>query len=95
MSHAHVSAVKTMGLENDTEATALLNKAVSQVQPIMAKRGWTCPKVSEFFPSNGGLLGLNVNAGQAIKIRLRPSSNKSSFLPYNSVLGTLLHELAS
>ena len=94
-SHEHVGAVTTMQLENGPDAVTLLNKAVSQVQPIMQKRGWKVGKVVEFFPSNGGLLGLNVNGGQVIKIRLRPSSNKGSFLPYNDVLGTLLHELVS
>lgn len=41
--------------------------------------------------------GLNIGGGggstQEIKIRLRPAKDKSSFRPFNRVLGVLLHEL--
>lgn len=37
----------------------------------MEKRRWRVGKLAEFFPDNGGLLGLNVNRGQKILIRLR------------------------
>ena len=47
----------------------------------------------EFYPSNPRLLGLNVNRGQVVKIRLRSANNSSEFLPYVDVLGTLIHEL--
>lgn len=40
-----------------------------------------------------GNAGLNVNRGARIKVRLRQPGDKGSFLPYNSILGTLLHEL--
>ncbi|KAK9721185.1 hypothetical protein K7432_003618 [Basidiobolus ranarum] len=59
----------------------------------MKKRGWKVGILREFFPKNPNLLGLNKNYGQEICIRLRPSSNDSQFLPYESLLGTLLHEL--
>jgi hypothetical protein len=52
--------------------------------------GWKVGSVEEFLPKNGGLLGLNVNRGQKVKIRLRPAANEGSFLPYNDVLGTIL-----
>lgn len=38
------------------------------------------------------LLGLNVNKGQRIDIRLRSPNDESIFLPYDDLLGTLLHE---
>ena len=42
-------------------------------------------------------LGLNVGGGggstQEIKLRLRHGSSQKSFLPYTSILGTMLHEL--
>jgi hypothetical protein len=47
----------------------------------------------EFYPTNGSLLGLNVNGGARIMIRLRPSHNRHEFLPWESLLGTLVHEL--
>lgn len=42
------------------------------VRPIMRKHGWTLPLLAEFFPSDPNLLGMNVNRGQKILIRLRP-----------------------
>jgi DNA-dependent metalloprotease WSS1 len=59
----------------------------------MAKRKWSVPVVSEFYPAQSNLLGLNVNGGEAIKIRLRRASSKTAFYPYESILHTLLHEL--
>jgi len=38
-------------------------------------------------------LGLNVNHGQSIFVRLRQPSNPDSFLPFEQCLDTLLHEL--
>ena len=41
--------------------------------------------------------GLNINGGggktSQIKIRLRPHGSDNVFLPYESLLGTMLHEL--
>jgi hypothetical protein len=37
--------------------------------------------------------GLNVNRGQRIDIRLRSPADESTFLPFDDLLGTLLHEL--
>jgi hypothetical protein len=39
-------------------------------------------------------IGLNVNHGQSIFVRLRLPSNPESFLPFEQCLDTLLHELA-
>ena len=50
--------------------------------------------LQEFYPQNRGLLGLNVNRGAAIKIRLRQAHDQSSFFPYEEhILGTMVHEL--
>lgn len=38
-------------------------------------------------------IGLNVNKGQRIDIRLRSPADDSSFIPFDDLLGTLLHEL--
>ncbi|KAI9203876.1 WLM domain-containing protein [Polychytrium aggregatum] len=75
------------------EALALLVKLSRHVEPIMKKRSWTVPKLSEMLPSNPALLGLNINRGREIKIRLRPAHNERSFLDFNDLLGTMLHEL--
>ncbi|KAJ2026699.1 hypothetical protein GGI06_000038 [Coemansia sp. S85] len=59
----------------------------------MACRQWKVQVLREFFPTNANLLGLNVNRGQEIRIRLRPSHDPTQFLPYYDLLGTMLHEL--
>ena len=42
-------------------------------------------------------LGLNVGGGEGstreIKLRLRYANSQENFLPYTSILGTMLHEL--
>ena len=59
----------------------------------MTKHQWKVPLVVEFFPANPGLLGMNMNSGQKIMIRLRPSKDRGSFLEWQDILGTMLHEL--
>lgn len=60
----------------------------------MKKHGWYLPTLSEFFPQNPGLLGVNINGGQKICIRLRPQNDPHSFLDLEQMLvGTMLHEL--
>lgn len=75
------------------EALELLKQVARQVQPIMYKRQWAVRKLSEFIPKSNNLLGLNVNRGAEIKIRLRPPGQEDSFYDWNHVLGTMLHEL--
>lgn len=75
------------------QAEAMLERIAKQVQPIMRRRRWRCLKLTEMFPKNPSLLGLNVNRGQEIKIRLRPHYDENTFLPYEDLLGTMLHEL--
>ncbi|KAJ3041560.1 hypothetical protein HDV00_009036 [Rhizophlyctis rosea] len=75
------------------EALQLLKRIASMVKPIMRKRGWKVGLLVEFFPNNPNLLGLNVNRGQQIKIRLRPASDDARFLDFESLVGTMLHEL--
>ncbi|KAJ1917077.1 hypothetical protein H4219_003421 [Mycoemilia scoparia] len=60
----------------------------------MKKRNWKVGKLLEFYPKKStNLLGLNVNHGQTIKIRLRYPHNINAFLPFSDILGTMLHEL--
>ncbi|RUP47978.1 WLM domain-containing protein [Jimgerdemannia flammicorona] len=49
---------------------------------------------ADLLPSNDHSisLGLNVNHGYKICIRLRPHYDSKMFLPYESLLGTMLHE---
>ncbi|KAJ2748858.1 hypothetical protein GGI19_005934 [Coemansia pectinata] len=59
----------------------------------MSTRKWRVQVLREFFPTDANLLGLNVNRGQEIRIRLRPSHDPTQFLHYYDLLGTMLHEL--
>ncbi|KAJ3193409.1 hypothetical protein HK101_004885 [Irineochytrium annulatum] len=89
-----ISLYKTCGFSQDDEALATLKRISSMVKPIMQKRSWTLPLLREFFPDNPNLLGLNVNRGQEIRVRLRPHYDQDKFMDFESVLGTMLHELS-
>lgn len=59
----------------------------------MRRRRWTVVQLSEFYPKNPRLYGLNVNKGQHVKLRLRRAGGGPGLLDWNTVLGTMLHEL--
>ena len=80
------------GRARESEAMELLERIAVQVQPIMRARRWHVPHLHEFFPKDPHLLGININRGQAIRIRLRPHHSPDSFLPWEDILGTMLHE---
>lgn len=86
-----VKALKKMPLPQ--EATDLLYRLVQVTKPLIIRQRWRVGQLIEFYPSNGSLLGLNVNRGTRIMIRLRDSRNSQRFLPWDSLLGTLVHEL--
>ncbi|CAK8577542.1 unnamed protein product [Lathyrus sativus] len=77
----------------EEQAHKMLEKIAKQVQPIMHKHKWRVKLLSEFYPNNPSLLGLNVGAGIQVKLRLRRPNRDSDFYPYNQVLDTMLHEL--
>ncbi|KAJ2632418.1 hypothetical protein H4R22_001265 [Coemansia sp. RSA 1290] len=75
------------------QALQLLQKVAAQVRPVMQKRGWKVPVLREFYPRTQNLLGLNVNHGAEIRIRLRSPHDDRQFLGYGDLVGTMLHEL--
>ncbi|KAJ2449894.1 hypothetical protein EV183_004625 [Coemansia sp. RSA 2336] len=75
------------------QALQLLQKVAAQVRPVMQKRGWKVPVLREFYPRTQSLLGLNVNHGAEIRIRLRSPHDDRHFLAYGDLVGTMLHEL--
>lgn len=85
--------ISTIGQKNDYNARELLKKAARMVQPIMIKKKWSVPQLSEFYPNNKRLLGLNINAGEEIKIRCRSPYDVNKFYSIEKIVGTLLHEL--
>ncbi|KAK2785572.1 hypothetical protein FQN53_007657 [Emmonsiellopsis sp. PD_33] len=81
-------------LPREAEALTTLRKIASLVKPIMRQHGWKVGTLAEFYPAQHNLLGLNVNYGQKICIRLRYASDRNQFLPFDQVLDTMLHELS-
>ncbi|OMP87384.1 DNA damage response protein WSS1 [Diplodia seriata] len=88
------SYVHIRDLPRQNEALLFLKKLASVVKPIMRKRGWKVGELAEFLPPELNLLGLNVNQGQKIFLRLRYGHDPKQFLAYDTVVDTLLHELA-
>ena len=88
-----VKTVELSSMPNPALAKDLLERLRLATKVVVAKHKWRVPVLKEFYPKNHSLLGLNVNRGQSIMIRLREGSDQFSFLPWHSVLGTLVHEL--
>ncbi|OJD27536.1 hypothetical protein ACJ73_01074 [Blastomyces percursus] len=76
----------------EAEALTTLRKIASLVKPIMRQRGWRVGTLAEFYPERN-LLGININHGEKICLRLRYPSDDKQFLPLDQVLDTMLHEL--
>ncbi|KAJ1907567.1 hypothetical protein LPJ81_000665 [Coemansia sp. IMI 209127] len=94
MTNPLIGSIHALKREPKTdEALRLLQRIAALVRPIMQKRGWKVTKLREFYPRNASLLGLNVNRGLEVRIRLRPAHDNSQFLRYEDLLGTMLHEL--
>ncbi|KAI0699331.1 WLM domain-containing protein [Cerioporus squamosus] len=74
------------------QALRILQRIASLVKPIMRKRAWVLPVLSEFFPESPNLLGLNINAGEKILLRLRPPHAPDTFYDEEDILHTMLHE---
>ncbi|KAH9975615.1 WLM domain-containing protein [Russula compacta] len=75
------------------QALTLLQRVASRVKPIMRSHGWRLPVLAEFFPDIPALVGLNINMGQKILLRLRPAWAPDTFFPEEDIIFTMLHEL--
>ncbi|RMZ85136.1 hypothetical protein DV738_g30, partial [Chaetothyriales sp. CBS 135597] len=76
------------------EALERLRRIASIVKPLMRQRNWVVGTLAEFYPTEANLLGLNINRGQKICVRLRYPGDERQFLPLENVVDTMLHELA-
>jgi len=76
-----------------SEALSMLQKIASIVKPIMRQRNWRVGILAEFYPHETNLLGLNINRGQKICLRLRYPGDENQFLPFENIVDTMLHEL--
>lgn len=91
---SRISKIGTLKKFPDKEyANSILHEAAKLVAPIIHENKFNVGTLCEMYPKNPNLLGLNVNHGQKILIRLRYHSNDRLFLPIGDIIGTLLHEL--
>lgn len=77
----------------EAEALHMLRKIASLVKPIMRQRRWKVGVLTEFYPEERNLLGLNINRGERICLRLRYPGDEKQFMPLEQVTDTMLHEL--
>ncbi|KAK3114029.1 hypothetical protein LTR53_008068 [Teratosphaeriaceae sp. CCFEE 6253] len=82
------------GLQRGDAALRMLRQVASLVKPIMRKHNWHVQILAEFLPPEANLLGLNINSGYKICIRLRYHNNPDLFLPIEELVDTMLHELS-
>ena len=92
-SYEIVKTLELSNMPNSALAKDLLERLRLATAPVVAKHKWRVPLLKEFYPQNRSLLGLNVNRGASIMIRLRDGQDQFSFLPWHCLLGTLVHEL--
>ncbi|KAF4970506.1 hypothetical protein FSARC_2474 [Fusarium sarcochroum] len=81
-------------LPRAVDALQTLKKVASLVKPIMRARNWKVRQLAEFYPEQHNLLGLNVNRGAKICLRLRHAGDRNQFMPIENVVDTMLHELS-
>lgn len=102
------SHLKTLPREKDALHT--IKKIASLVKPVMRARNFKVGTLAEFYPAEQNLLGelpllvlrkhvsncigINMNRGQKICLRLRYPGDNNQFLPIEQVVDTMLHELA-
>ncbi|KAL2175942.1 WLM domain-containing protein [Thermothelomyces heterothallicus CBS 202.75] len=79
-------------LPRENEALDLLKRLAALVKPIMRARGWKVKTLSEMYPPQADLWGLNIDRSH-ILIRLRHPHDCTQFLPFEKLVDTLLHEL--
>ena len=75
------------------KAERLLVGAFKICAPIMRRRSWRIGTLCEMVPTRSSIYGLNENAGQTIRVRLREPGDGTQALEFHTVLHTFLHEL--
>lgn len=75
------------------KALELIHEVAQLVAPVMHHYNFHVGLLCEMYPKNHGLLGLNVNRGQKICLRLRSPTDSKWFLERDEIVGTMLHEL--
>lgn len=78
---------------NPERAHELLQDLSKSVSYLMRKFKLKVKTLAEFYPKDKNLLGLNVNHGLKIMVRLRSPYNDHEFLSWESIVETMIHEL--
>eukprot|EP01035_Chromulina_nebulosa_P020712 gene20712-26852_t len=81
-------------MPDSNKALDLLNRLIKSTEKLLIKYKWNVKILKEFYPNNQSLLGMNVNHGASILIRLRSPYDNKKFLEWHDILGTMCHELA-
>lgn len=75
------------------DALSLIKELAKRVSYLMKENRFRVGMLVEFCPKDKRLLGMNVNGGTKILLRLRNPNDEFRFLPMESIMGTMLHEL--
>ncbi|AJV32178.1 Wss1p [Saccharomyces cerevisiae FostersB] len=78
---------------NKEDALNLIKEIAHKVSYLMKENHFKVTNLVEFYPRDQRLLGMNVNHGSKIMLRLRCSTDEFQFLPMECIMGTMLHEL--
>ncbi len=88
-----IGQITVLDLPKKERAMELMREVAVWVEPVMKKHGWFVPCFAER-NFHGGFLGMNINGGQRIEIRLRPPHDLDSFIEVERLMDTMLHELS-
>ncbi|AMD19387.1 HBR486Wp [Eremothecium sinecaudum] len=92
--HPHISKLAVLQRKPEKEyALGILRDIAKRVSYLMREEGLKVAQLVEFYPKDKRLLGMNVNYGAKIMLRLRDPWDEARFLSREAVLGTMLHEL--
>ena len=92
--NVHIGSLAVMQKKpNKDYALSILKDIAHRVSYLMREHKFKVDQLVEFYPKNKRLLGMNVNRGAKIMLRLRQPFNEEEFLPREDILGTMLHEL--
>ncbi|CAI1731064.1 hypothetical protein SEUBUCD646_0O03000 [Saccharomyces eubayanus] len=78
---------------NQEYALKIMKEVAHKVSYLMKENNFKVVSLVEFYPRDQRLLGMNVNRGLKIMLRLRCPTDEVQFLPMESIMGTMLHEL--
>jgi hypothetical protein len=91
---SRIGEMKVLEGSDKAKAAELMKDIAVWVEPVMKKRNWFVPLLSERNFPQDGILGMNTNAGQRIELRLRRPRDRNIFFEVEMLIDTMLHELS-